>query len=502
MSDLHRAIQDRAEDFAPALTPPFSALRSRKRRRDQRRTGAAVVLVVLAVLSVAVGPSAFGLLVPKGSEAGQVAGAEHTYRFTVGFPSAQANLRSQDKALNRRCYTLPGVTQAPLPPTDVPNLGGPSASGRVSGTDQADALRNCVERVVPGSQIFFTDATTGGAVAVVARADRHRLLVLADQVASNNSGKAVDVAVVRTSLRQAGSAGSTNRPDQAVWVLQESGDTYVCRDCTSPSNARPPHGRYLTQVLTVGDLQTLSGGISPNVRDLSALGQVAVLRGHPTARSSDCIVSGSPSLGCLVPETGPKTFSVFYNGGVGHREEDAAIRSCLGLPGVVRQDTLHSDPQIYSATVAGPLEIQAFRNCINNLQDVTLREAAATTPSPTPSGLANISLCGSGVVHAVLSNNSTVPLASCAGTVGGSTLRTVHLPVGDHLDIKGSGGPDLVITSTDPSIAKVDGTRVEAVAPGQVDIVLESGAFCSPPSNPVEGPQPKRCAMLSIKVDP
>lgn len=55
MSDLHRAIQERAEDFRPQLVPPFGALRDRKRRRDQRRAGTAVALSAATVAVVALG---------------------------------------------------------------------------------------------------------------------------------------------------------------------------------------------------------------------------------------------------------------------------------------------------------------------------------------------------------------------------------------------------------------------------------------------------------------
>lgn len=73
MSDLHRAIQERTDDFRPDRTPTLQALRDRKRRRDQRRAGAAVALSVAAVLGVVIGPAALGLG-EKRSTSQQVAG--------------------------------------------------------------------------------------------------------------------------------------------------------------------------------------------------------------------------------------------------------------------------------------------------------------------------------------------------------------------------------------------------------------------------------------------
>lgn len=58
MSELHRAIQDRSNAFRPTHSPPFAALRARKRTRDRRRVGATAGLAVVAVLGIGLGPSA------------------------------------------------------------------------------------------------------------------------------------------------------------------------------------------------------------------------------------------------------------------------------------------------------------------------------------------------------------------------------------------------------------------------------------------------------------
>ena len=57
MSDLHRALRERTDDFRPQRTPPITTLRLRKRRRDTARLAGAAVTAALAVVAVAVLPT-------------------------------------------------------------------------------------------------------------------------------------------------------------------------------------------------------------------------------------------------------------------------------------------------------------------------------------------------------------------------------------------------------------------------------------------------------------
>lgn len=222
MSDLHRAIQDRADDFQPLLTPPFEELRARKRSRDQRRTVGAVALAAVAVLAVAAGPSALGLTSRSG-------------------PS-----------------TAPG---------------------------------------------FAADPVTA-----------KRLLELADQAAERDAGKAVNVEVVRTTRAQADSPDTTNQPDVPVWLMQVSGDDYVCGGCSAPAGADPPSGRYLLLAVTVDGFQSTSFGIGPDARDLGALGAVQVLRGSASADSPGATAALCTPSQLKATATGGGPESNGYNG--------------------------------------------------------------------------------------------------------------------------------------------------------------------------------------------
>lgn len=61
MSDLHRAIEAELDAHRPDVTPPFAAVRARKRALDRRRNAlAGAALSVVAVAGIAVLPSALG----------------------------------------------------------------------------------------------------------------------------------------------------------------------------------------------------------------------------------------------------------------------------------------------------------------------------------------------------------------------------------------------------------------------------------------------------------
>ena len=53
MSELHRAVQAEIDAHTPALTPPFDAIKARKRSRDRNRLAAAAALGIVGVASAA-----------------------------------------------------------------------------------------------------------------------------------------------------------------------------------------------------------------------------------------------------------------------------------------------------------------------------------------------------------------------------------------------------------------------------------------------------------------
>lgn len=122
---------------------------------------------------------------------------------------------------------------------------------------------------------------------------REHLLALADEVAAGNGGRARDVEAVRTTRTGVEGPGTTYQPGVEVWLLQVGGDDYLCTSCSAPSGASLPRGRYLTLAVTVDGYRTTSFGVSPVPRELAALGEVQLLRGH---RGPE---------GCTAPEGAP-----------------------------------------------------------------------------------------------------------------------------------------------------------------------------------------------------
>lgn len=147
--DLHRAIQERGNAFRPDRTPPFQRLRDCKRRRDQRRAGAAVALSVAAVLGVAVVPSALGSGGSGTSDLADQAGASAEYAYTINWrDNTDAYSDAVYEALTGRCLTLPGLGESAMSRSLPPGL-----SGRIKGADNADAFRKCAEEAAPGANV-------------------------------------------------------------------------------------------------------------------------------------------------------------------------------------------------------------------------------------------------------------------------------------------------------------------------------------------------------------
>jgi hypothetical protein len=109
---------------------------------------------------------------------------------------------------------------------------------------------------------------------------KDRLLTAADAAAKSNSGEAKHVEAVETTRGKAADLTGRSNLDQSevVWVVQVSGDHYICGACSMPAGASAPQGDYLTMVLRASDFQSTDGGIGPHATDLSALGDVQVLR--------------------------------------------------------------------------------------------------------------------------------------------------------------------------------------------------------------------------------
>ena len=110
--------------------------------------------------------------------------------------------------------------------------------------------------------------------------DRNRLLAAADAAAHSDGGKARKVEAVETTRGKAADLTGHSNLDQSevVWVVQVSGDHYGCGACRIPAGASPPQGDYITMVLRASDFESTDGGLGPRATDLSALGDVQVLR--------------------------------------------------------------------------------------------------------------------------------------------------------------------------------------------------------------------------------
>lgn len=149
MSDLHRAIQERGNDFRPDRTPPFKALQDRKRRRDQRRAGAAVALSIAAVLGVAVVPSALGSGGVGSPDLADQPQVSADYAYTIDWHgNGDAYSESVSQALSERCFTLPGLSNQGIAYSSPPIF-----SGRIQSEDNADAFRQCAEEAAPGANV-------------------------------------------------------------------------------------------------------------------------------------------------------------------------------------------------------------------------------------------------------------------------------------------------------------------------------------------------------------
>lgn len=108
-----------------------------------------------------------------------------------------------------------------------------------------------------------------------------RLLAAADAAANRNGGKAKRVEAVETTRGKAAdlTGHSNQNQNESVWVVQVSGDHYLCDLCSVPYGAKAPQGDYITIVLRSSDFENTDSGLGSQATDLAALGEVKVLRG-------------------------------------------------------------------------------------------------------------------------------------------------------------------------------------------------------------------------------
>lgn len=85
-----------------------------------------------------------------------------------------------------------------------------------------------------------------------------RLLAAADAAAKSNGGEARRVEAVETTRGKAADLTGHSNLDQSevVWVVQVSGDHYVCGACSMPAGATAPKGDYITMVLRASDFES------------------------------------------------------------------------------------------------------------------------------------------------------------------------------------------------------------------------------------------------------
>jgi hypothetical protein len=233
MSDLHRALRERTDDFRPERTPPIAALRARKRRRDTvRAAGATAVLVAaaVAVLPSALSDKADGALDPDRaatapeSDRQEAVGAEEiktSFRATFG-PGWQPRVENcqRDSAAGtavafdwerprESCNVMfqnsstTGVVDVRAlsfaePPTDqdlkalVPFLG--------SSTDAAYTILS-EERPEPGTVLFVARAGGQGILVSIVRLE-DGTVVTTRQPPSQSSITAASPAVTAAFLKQ------------------------------------------------------------------------------------------------------------------------------------------------------------------------------------------------------------------------------------------------------------------------------------------------------------
>ena len=110
--------------------------------------------------------------------------------------------------------------------------------------------------------------------------DREKLLAAAEAAADANGGEARRVEAVKTTRGAAADlTGHSNQDqDEEVWVVQVSGDNYVCDICRRPPGMASPEGRFIKIVLRASDFEGTDGGLGPTATDLTRLGYVEILR--------------------------------------------------------------------------------------------------------------------------------------------------------------------------------------------------------------------------------
>src|SRR5947208_3159628 len=80
---------------------------------------------------------------------------------------------------------------------------------------------------------------------------KDRLLAAADAAAKGNGGKARRVEAVETTRGKAADLTGHSNLDQSeeIWVVQVSGDHYICGACSTPARGPAIEGDYITMVI-------------------------------------------------------------------------------------------------------------------------------------------------------------------------------------------------------------------------------------------------------------
>lgn len=145
-----------------------------------------------------------------------------------------------------------------------------------------------------------------------------------------------------------------------------------------------------------------------------------------------------PSPGALTPAPPAARFAISYEDPQRYDpgRDDPLVQACLGLPGVRDGVVQESFPPSYAAAVEGEREIEAFRACVAELDNLVLRELS---PSPAP--------------------DPDTPVSAAAWT-GGSICRTSAL--------EPTSRPDCVRLSAEDAARLA--TLLDAATPEPADI--------------------------------
>jgi hypothetical protein len=152
---LDRAVDARVDAYRPDKVPPFEVVQARKRARERRRGAAAAATAALAVAGIAFVPSALGSRDDGRNAPPSVANRDDgtaVFGYHVKATDARAfrDAGLQAQAALDRCFAMPGLSEG-LVLFSFPA----QYTGRVTGSDEAEAFEACVD-AVPGTDATLT----------------------------------------------------------------------------------------------------------------------------------------------------------------------------------------------------------------------------------------------------------------------------------------------------------------------------------------------------------